>query len=257
MIGIIFFGAILLYLVFGFFLYGYIRGWGPGRRKALIITLVLLVGVPFGDVIPGKLYLAYLCQKEGGIEINESVNAAGYYVGDDYSLGCGALCVEALVKWNALGKSMFIESDVIGHREYVFGEGPGLYRFQLVSRNGEVCKKQDYIKLNYPAVHKRYRIPDGYCVGARKIDKVAASYLVIEGQWNRNFSKLFGIARVRAIVMDLNTGRTLGVNNGFTHKGGWLRRWIAGALAVGQPDECIDQGDYGFTWSVLRGVFDN
>jgi hypothetical protein len=238
-------------------LYGYIRGWGPGRKKALIITLVLMIGVPFGDVLPGKLYLAYVCHREGGIAINESVDVAGYSVGDDYSHGCGSLCVEALVKWHALGKPMFIESKVTGRRDYIFGEGPSLYRFQLVSRNDEVCKKQDDIKLNYPAAYNNYRIPDGYCVEAKKIDKSMSSHLLINGKWERNYSRLFGIARVRTRVAELNTGRVLGENTGFTHKGGWLRRWIAGALAVGQPDECIDQGDYGFTWSVLRGVFNH
>jgi len=257
MIGIIFFGSILLYLVFGFFLYGYIRGWGPGRKKALIITLVLMIGVPYGDVIPGKLYLAYVCHREGGIAINESVDVAGYSVGDDYSLGCGALCVEALVKWHGLGKSMFIESEVTANRDYIFGDGPGLYRFQLVSRNDEVCKKQDYIKLNYPAAFDRYRIPDDYCLEARMVESLSAEYMVQEGKWDRNYSKLFGVARVKASVTESNTGRVLGENIGFTHRGGWLRRWIAGALAVGQPDECIDQGDYGFTWSVLRGVFNH
>ncbi len=257
MIGIIFFGTILLYLIFGFFLYGYIRGWGPGRRKALIITLVLMIGIPFGDVIPGKLYLAYVCHSNSGIEIYDGVEAEGYSVGDDYSLGCGALCVEALVKWHALGKSMFIESEVINYTDYVFGESPGVYRFQLVRRNDHICKKQDSIKLNYPAAFNRYRIPEGYCVEARIIDSLSADYLVQHIKWDGSYSKLFGIAKVRASVTESGTGRILGENIGFTHRGGWLRRWVAGALAVGQPDECIDQGDYGFTWSVLRGVFDN
>jgi hypothetical protein len=28
--------------------------------------LVLMIGVPFGDVIPGKVYLSYVCGKKAG-----------------------------------------------------------------------------------------------------------------------------------------------------------------------------------------------
>jgi hypothetical protein len=134
---------------------------------------------------------------------------------------------------------------------------PGLYRFQLVRRNKELCTTQDNLARHYPVYYKRYNIPAGYCVYSKRIEKSSVDIIVKEWQWDRNYSQLFGIARVRTLVQDKVTGNILGSNIGFTHKGGWLRRWFAGFVPVGNPDECINRGEYGFTWSVLRGVFNN
>jgi hypothetical protein len=152
---------------------------------------------------------------------------------------------------------MFVESQVTGPKKEYFVDMPGLYRFQLVRRNKELCTTQDDLARHYPVYFKRYRIPEGYCIYSKKIEKLSADYLVKEWQWDTNYSQLFGIARVQSLVNDKDTGNIVGSNTGFTHKGGWLRRWLAGFVAVGNPDECIDRGEYGFTWSVLRSVFNN
>ena len=257
MIGLIFILFISLYLLFGYFLYGYIRGWGPGKRKSAIITLVIMLGIPFGDVIPGKIYLKYLCATESGINISRTIDVSGYYVGDRYFLGCTSTCVEELKKWHKLGKNIFIESQVLGPRSEAFVDKPGLYRFQLVKKSEAECTVQDSLKRQYPIYLKKYRIPDGYCIYSKKIEKPSTGYLVKEWQWDSNYSRLFGIAKVRSLVEDIDTGSILGSNTGFVHKGGWLRRWFSGFVAVGHPDECIDRDEYGFTWSVLRGVFNS
>ena len=255
MIGLLLVLFISLYLVFGFFLYGYIRGWGSGKIKSLIITLVIMIGIPFGDVIPGKVYLKYLCATESGIDIDKTIDVSGYSVGDRYFLGCTSSCVEILKKWKRLGRRMFIESQVTGPKKEYFVDMPGIYRFQLVSRNQVLCTTQDDLARHYPIYFKRYKIPEGYCIYSKRIDNPSANYLVKEWHWDTNYSQLFGIARVRSLVEDKETENILGSNTGFTHKGGWLRRWFAGFMAVGKPDECIDRGEYGFTWSVLRSVF--
>ena len=255
MIGLLFVLFIILYLLFGYFLYGYIRGWGPGKRNALIITLVIMLGVPFGDVIPGKLYMRYLCEAESGLDVKKTVDVAGYSVGDRYFLGCSATCVEELKKWHMLNMPIFIESRVTAPRKEAFVDKPGFYRFELIKRNIQKCKTQDYIEHQFPNIFMSYAVPDGHCIYSKKIDRSSASYIVKEWKWDTNYSNLFGIARVRTLVQEKNTGYIVGSNTGFIHKGGWLRRWIAGFMAVGRSDECLDKGKYGFTWSVLRGVF--
>jgi hypothetical protein len=240
MIGLLFVLFIFLYLLFGFFLYGYIRGWGPRKRKSLIITLVLMIGVPFGDVIPGKLYMNYLCATESGIDIKYTIDAPGYSVGDRYFLGCTSTCVEELKKWHILGKPVFIESQVLVPKIEAFVDMPGLYRFQLIRRNKHQCKIQDDLEHQYPILIKRYEIPEGYCIYSQRIERLSTNYVVKKWKWDTNYSKLFGIARVRTLVQEKNSGNIMGSNTGFTHRGGWLRRWLAGFLAVGQPDECLD-----------------
>lgn len=257
MIGLLFFLFILLYLLFGYFLYGYIRGWGPGKRKSLIITLVIMLGVPFGDVIPGKVYLKYLCATESGINISRTIDVSGYYVADRYFLGCASTCVEELKNWHKLGKHLFIESQVLAPRIEAFVEKPGFYRFQMVRKSEELCTVQDSLMQQYPVYFEKYRIPEGYCIYGEKIEKPSTDYIAMEWQWDTNYSKLSGIARVRSLVENIGTGNILGSNTGFVHMGGWLRRWFAGFMALGNPDECIDHGEYGFTWSVLRGVFNS
>ncbi len=257
MIGLLLILFISVYLLFGFFLYGYIRGWGPSKRKSLIITLALMIGVPFGDVIPGKVYMNYLCAVESGIDIKKTIDVSGYSVGDRYFLGCTSTCVEELNKWHKLGKPVFIESQVLGPKKEAFVDMPGLYRFQLTKRNRHQCKTQDDLENQFPIIFMRYVIPEGYCIYSQRIERSSANYVVKEWKWDTNYSKLFGIARVRTLVQEKDSGNIIGSNTGFAHRGGWLRRWLAGFLAVGQPDECLDKGEYGFTWSVLRGVFNS
>jgi hypothetical protein len=185
------------------------------------------------------------------------MNVSGYYVGDRYFLGCTSTCIEILKKWHDLGRHMFVESQVTGPKEEYFVDMPGIYRFQLVMRNNDLCKTQDELRHHYPIYFNKYRIPEGYCIYSKKIEEPSAEYIVKEWHWDTNYSQLFGIARVRSLVQHKDTGDIVGSNTGFTHKGGWLRRWIAGFMAVGKPDECIEHGEYGFTWSVLRGVFNS
>ena len=225
MIGLLLILFISLYLLFGYFLYGYIRGWGPGKKKSLLITLVIMLGVPFGDVIPGKLYLRHLCSTESGVEVHRTINVSGYSVGDRYFLGCTSSCVETLKKWHDLGRQMYIESIVTGPKKEYFVDKPGLYRFELVRRNKKLCVTQDDLARDYPVYFNRYRIPEGLCIYSNRIDKPSADYIVKEWQWDTNYSKLFGIARVQSLVADKYTGNIVGSNTGFTHKGGWLRRW--------------------------------
>jgi hypothetical protein len=255
MIGLIFVLFIFLYLLFGFFLYGYIRGWGPGKGKSLLITLVLMLGIPFGDVIPGKLYMRYLCAAKSGFVFKKTIDVPGYSVGDRYFLGCSSTCVEELKEWHRLSTPKFIESRVIGQKTEAFVEKPGLYRFELIKRNTQRCKTQDYIEQNFPNIFMRYALPEGYCIFSQRIESSTADYIVKEWKWDTNYSRLLGISRVRTLVQEKDSGDILGSNTGFIHRGGWLRRWLAGFMAVGQPDKCLDKGDFGFTWSVLRGVF--
>jgi hypothetical protein len=257
MIGLLFILFTLLYLLFGYFLYGYIRGWGPGKVKSLLITLVILVGVPFGDVIPGKLYLKNLCETQAGIDIRKTIDAPGYYVGDQYFLGCTAACVEKLIKWHELGEEMFVESQVTAPKTEFFANKPGMYRFRLVKRSTDLCAKQDNLMAQYPPYFKKLIDLEKYCIHSENIAEPSAEYRVKEWHWDTNYSRLLGIARVRTLVQKIENGEIVGSNTGFSHKGGWLRRWVSGFMSVGQPDECIDDGDYGFSWSVLRGVFAN
>ena len=256
MIGIIFFGIILLYLVFGFFLYGYIRGWGPGRRKALIITLVLMIGVPFGDVIPGKLYLAYVCQKEGGIRINSRANVSGYFALDDYSFGCGGGCIQMLRSWNEDGKPMFIEVFVEYPKEHNFVDKPGYYRFELIKRTSEFCALHDALARKYSIRFSHYVVPDGYCVSSKRISEISAQYSVEARARDRHVSDLFGVVADHSYIREIASGEVIASATRVTHLGGWLRRSISKAIAVGKPAQCPQDMTYALGSRLMEMVFE-
>jgi hypothetical protein len=255
MIGLLFILFTLLYLLFGYFLYGYIRGWGPGKVKSLLITLVILVGVPFGDVIPGKLYLAYVCHKDGGIKVNEVVNTQGYLVLDDYSYGCDRGCIRKLEEWRRLGKPMFIEAFVMYPKESNFVDKPGYYRFELVERTPENCALQDKLNNKYPIRFSNFKIANDYCVISRAIDSPSSNYTVESWNYHNNVSSVMGIVVDRAYIRQRSTGTVLASAARYTHVGGWLRRAIANSLAVGHPDQCPENMSYPLGSELMRLTF--
>jgi hypothetical protein len=255
MIGLLLVLFISLYLVFGFFLYGYIRGWGPGKIKSLIITLVIMIGIPFGDVIPGKLYLYYICHKDGGIKINEVVRTSGYLALDSYSYGCGQGCIQRLREWQKLGKPMFIEAYVDNPREYNFVDKPGYYRFELVERTQDKCALYDSLRVKYPNRFSNFMLPDWYCISANTIESPISEYSI--ESWNRDYhvSDIMGVTADHAFIRRRSTGEIVASASQYTHRGGWLRRSIANAIAVGQPDQCPTNMTYALGSEIMRLTF--
>jgi hypothetical protein len=255
MIGLLFILFIFLYLLFGFFLYGYIRGWGPGKRKALLITLVLMLGVPFGDVIPGKLYLSYLCRKEGGIKINEVVHTPGYLALDDYSYGCGQSCIQRLQEWQKAGKPMFIEAYVSNPKEYNFVDKPGYYRFELVDRTPEKCARYDAVGVKYPIRFGNIKMPDEYCLSVTAIRNPISEFTVESWARDSDISKFLGIVADHAYIRRISNGNILASATQFTHLGGWLRRSITHVVAFGEPDQCPTSMTYALGSRLMQLTF--
>ena len=257
MIGLLFVLFIILYLLFGYFLYGYIRGWGPGKRNALIITLVIMLGVPFGDVIPGKLYLYYICHKDGGIKINEVVHTSGYLALDDYSYGCGQGCIQKLREWKRLGKPMFIEAFVDTPKEYNFVEKPGYYRFELVERTPENCALHDSLRIKYPVRLGNHEDVEGYCISSRAIDYPAADYSVELWGHDYHVSDLFGIISDNAYIMRVSDKKIISSATRFTYLGGWVWRSLSNAISAGTGEYCPSGLSHGFRSELLELTFKN
>ncbi|MEA2093257.1 MAG: hypothetical protein U9P11_01690 [Pseudomonadota bacterium] len=169
MIGLIIIGAFLLYLVAGYFVYQLFIDIGISKKKTWVITVALMILVPFGDVIPGKVYFSYICNKEGGMVIDKVVEVNGYLALDSYSYGCSQGCIQRLGEWKKAGKPMFIEAFVDYPKEKNFVDKPGYYRFELVEKTPEACTLQDSIMARYPVRFGTYPIPDGYCLSAQAI----------------------------------------------------------------------------------------
>ncbi|MEN8107729.1 MAG: hypothetical protein ABFS22_06950 [Pseudomonadota bacterium] len=254
MIGLAMLFAFIVYLVFGYLLYLFIKSFDISRLKVKVITLLILVGVPLGDVIPGKLYLKYKCATEAGLDIRETVNVDGYSVGDEFHMGCGSTCNYYLRKWYDHGRSMYIDSQVDYLLDTTFGMVKKFNRFEYVEVPDDRCELQNIIRNKFPLAYKSWNIPNGYCVSSTVIEK-PADYLVTSIKWEKYYSVLFGVARVISLVQEADSLRILGSNTGFTHRGGWLRRWFGSFMAVGKPDECFYRGSNGMTWALLEGVF--
>ena len=93
MIFMVIVGVFLLYLVAGYFVYQLFIDLGFRKNIALLISGILMIVVPFGDVLPGRLYTKYLCYQDGGVKINKVADTDGYLALDNYLYGCGSGCV--------------------------------------------------------------------------------------------------------------------------------------------------------------------
>ena len=255
MIGLLFVLFVFLYLLFGFFLYGYIRGWGPGKRKSLLITLVLMLGIPFGDVIPGKLYLSYLCHKDGGIRINEVVHASGYLALDDYSYGCGQGCIQRLQEWRKAGKPMFIEAYVSNPKEYNFVDKPGYYRFELVERTPERCARYDAVGAKYPIRFGNIKMTGEYCLVSKEIDLPTSDYSVELWARDNRVSDYFGIISDNAYIRRMVNNRLVSQARRYTHLGGWVQRSLTNILSGGVGEYCPADLSHEFRFELMRRTF--
>ena len=237
-------GAFLLYLVAGYFVFQLFIDIGINKKKSWVITVALMILVPFGDVIPGKIYFSYICNKEGGMVIDKVVEVDGYLAMDSYSYGCSQGCIQRLVEWQKAGKPMFIEAFVDYPKEENFADKPGYYRFELVEKTPEACALQDSIMDRYPVRFGTYPVPDGYCLLAKAIENPTAEYSV--ESWKRDYhvSDLFGIVADHAYITQIPTGKIVASAAQYTYSGGWLRRSISKSIAVGQPMQCPPRMNY-------------
>jgi hypothetical protein len=255
MIGLLFVLFAVLYLLFGYFLYGYIRGWGPGKKKSMIITLVIMVGVPFGDVIPGKLYLAYVCRKDGGIKINETVHTPGYLALDGYSYGCGQGCIQKLLEWKRHDKPMFIETFVDAPKEYNFVDRPGYYRFELVERSQGKCALHDALSDKYPIRFRGHDAAGTYCISALAIEHVTANYSVELSVRDYHVSDLLGIISDNTYIRRISDGSIISSATRFTYLGGWVQRTLSNILSGGVGEQCPSGLSHGFRSELMELTF--
>ena len=257
MIGLLFIFFVCLYFLSGFFLYRGLRGRWPGKRKALVVTLVIMLGIPFGDVIPGKLYLAYVCRHEGGIKINEVVKTSGYLALDGYSYGCGQGCIQRLLEWRKTGNPMFIEAFVDNPKEYNFVEKPGYYRFELVGRTPEKCALYDSLEVKFPARFSHYKLPDGFCLYAKAITQTGAEYSVEFSVHDYHVSKLLGIISDNTYIRRVADETIISNATRFTHLGGWLQRSISRIFSGGVGEYCPPGLSHGFRSELMELTFKN
>ena len=257
MIGLLLVLFLFLYLLFGLFLYGYIRGWGVNKPKAMVIGLIIMLGIPFWDVIPGKLYMAYLCHKDGGIKIYEVVDTRGYLVLDDYSYGCTQACIQRLQEWRNVGKPIFIEAFIDNPKEYNFVNKRGYYRFELVDRTPEHCAFQDYLRVKYPTRLKTNRTVSRYCLSVGEIDRPVAEYSVELWAHDNHVSDLFGIVSDNSYIRRVADNKIISAANRFTHLGGWFQRSLSNVLSGGTGKTCPSELSHGFRSELQELTFNN
>jgi hypothetical protein len=199
--------------------------------------------------------LSYICHQEGGVKINEVVQASGYLALDGFSYGCGQSCIQRLREWQKLGNPMFIETFVDTPKEYNFVDKPGYYRFELVERASDKCALHDSLKIKYPIRFSNFKLPDGYCLFSKIIEKPISEYTVESWSRDNHVSDIMGIIADHAYIRRRQTGEIMASATQYTHIGGWLRRSIANVVAVGQPHQCPTNMAYALGPELIRMTF--
>ena len=128
-------------------------------------------------------------------------------------------------------------------------------KIELVGRTPEKCALYDSLEIKFPARFSHFKLPDGLCLSAKRIEKPVADYSV--ESWGRDYhvSDIMGIVEDHAYIRERSTGEIVASATQFTHLGGWFRRSIANAMAVGQPDQCPGNMSYALGLELMRMTF--
>lgn len=86
MSGLILILYVSIYLAILYFTTKWVVSWFEDSRKRTIagwITILILLAIPFGDHLVGRMYMYYLCKTDGGIKIYKQVEIdPGYFSPD-------------------------------------------------------------------------------------------------------------------------------------------------------------------------------
>ena len=141
------------------------------RQLSVILSLLLLNGCASWFYTPGMSELEELCEKDGGVQIYETVEVEGYFNG--YLKGCWG-CWDEIT----LNSFEFIELEVKeGKGVDVFDHDAGYWRLEKVARESGQCHAgiEKMLMRQKNSSEMKEFIKD-YCIAAEKIDKPKSRY---------------------------------------------------------------------------------
>ncbi|HMK44535.1 MAG TPA: hypothetical protein VK445_10405, partial [Dissulfurispiraceae bacterium] len=135
-------------------------------RTGLIIAVFVLI--PTWDNIAGNVALFYLCETEGGLRINKTIDGEEGFLLDEID-GCGIICAEELFA----GRYRFVEVNVVRPNKNHFTDEIGLYRFSLAKKGSPECRLYDaqYAKLMFVRDY-----PKDLCIASERIQSLKSHY---------------------------------------------------------------------------------
>ena len=216
------------------------RNW---KRMCLVVAFVLPIVAIAVHKLPGKLAVAKLCEKDGGLEIYSTAFADGYY--DFRQEGYCERCIDKVARGEFAWIGVRTDPKLYG----VPGE-KAIFRIEVRDSGSPDCSSN----ATLVAQRKRVGIPalaEGKCIGL-VADSEEPNGFAIERRLSRLPSKLHNpIEKYEVTVLDLRTGQKLAEFRGYAYIASTTKAFDAGSK-VGSPDaSCPDPASGTFRESDL------
>lgn len=192
MTGLIVLGILLAYIAIA----AGIAVLAKGKWRVLVIAVFVLI--PTWDIIPGKIALDRLCEKEGGIKIYRSVN----------------------------GVEGFLSVDGKAYEEYFTRYG---YKYVEIAREKRDPRTAKAVGIEYA----RVTLGDDGKLKEETIDKPRSQYSYKKAPRIGEGQVEFGIVRNIDSIVDLRTNETLASRTEIYWTGSWLQRYGSPILGFG------------------------
>jgi len=178
-------------------------------KLIVVLNLLLLNGCASWFYTPGMSELEELCKKDGGMEVQKVVEVEGYY--NDYWKDCAGCYSEIIIN-----DYQFVEINKrkVSHGGAAFlGKDLGLWRIYRAKVSDPECHSKLNHKLSsYKGFHYRNFYEAGYCIAAKKVEKLKSGYGYFSDTKTWTVNKAYGstIDRFQTEVRDMKTGNTIG-----------------------------------------------
>ncbi len=198
MTGLIVLGILLAYIAIA----AGIAVLAKGKWRVLVIAVFVLI--PTWDIIPGKIALDRLCEKEGGIKIFRSVE----------------------------GVEGFLSIDGKAYEEYFKRYG---YKYVEIVREKRDPRTGKAVGIEYARVSLGQ---DGKLI-EKAIEQPVSKYEFRAYRNYDNYISPWGITLFSASIVDVQTREILSVDKRFGWYGGWLRQFNRPVLGAGRGCEGV------------------
>lgn len=203
------------------------------RLLSVILSLLLLNGCSSWFYTPGMSELEELCEKDGGVQIYETVEVEGYFNG--YLKGCWG-CWDEIT----LNGFEFIELEVKeGKGIDIFDHDAGYWRLEKVDRESGQCHAGiERMLMRQKNSSGMKEFIKNYCIAAEKVDKPKSRYAIAgeRKEWIVSDYHRSTITRLSTRIWENNTNETLGTNVSYI-----LNPWPQG-FDYGKVYDCVDIG---------------
>jgi hypothetical protein len=222
----------------------------PKKRRRLIAVLVVLACIPVSfylGKIPGRLAVADLCARDGGLTINESTYTPGYV-----NLATSQECWEC-IREIAGRKFDWVVFELRDGDGYDPEGNAGFYRFELSDGGDPRCMAWDSGALgDVKRIRQEFDLTPSACIAATYIGSMPQSFTFEDNRTQLDLGWFNPLSAREVVISDSISGHVLARHREYSYTASITRIMDEGA-GIGYPDaQCASSASGPFVGAKLR-----